>query len=507
MAKGFTQPDWLAHAARENPDTVALFQDDLAWDFSSLNHQVNLLVSQLSVMGVRGGLRVGILLPNSWEYVAVIWAVWRLGATTVPLNTRLAAEEIQYQVSSAECTFVITSAASQSKMPASPGLSVITLEALEANAQNYGGSLTEQTVVPEMTFTRQAIAAIVFTSGTSGRPKGAQLTFNNLYYAAMASTLRLGNDADDRWLLTLPLYHIGGLSMVVRACLCRVPIIILERFDPKELIEAMARYRATLISLVPTMLHRLLQATSENPFPASVRLVLVGGAALSPGLLAVAQHLEIPIAPTYGLTEAGSQVCTALPDEARRKPGSVGKPLPFMRVRVVNNEGVSLPACETGEIVVQGPNIMFGYVGETPPQIPLTQWGTPAYLPYQNGYMTGDLGYLDEDGDLFLVQRRSDLIVSGGENIYPAEVERVLSAHPRVKAVVVVGVDDAEWGQKVAAALVVDGDLAIAELENFARGQLAGYKLPRLWRTLSALPLNATGKIDRNSLRQLFIEQ
>jgi O-succinylbenzoic acid--CoA ligase len=397
-------------------------------------------------------------------------------------------------------------------------------------------------------FTRQAIALVVFTSGTSGRPKGAQLTFNNLYYAAMASTLRLGNEANDRWLLSLPLYHVGGLAMIVRACLSRVPLIILDRFDAERVASAAAAHAATLVSLVPTMLHRLLRETTGNPFPSSVRLVLIGGAALTPELAAAALERGIPIAPTYGLTEAGSQVCTALPDEARAKPGAVGKALPFMRVRVIDAQGSALTPGEIGEVVVQGPNVMYGYVEDVPPDIPLTKWGTPERLPYQDGYHTGDLGYVDEDGDLFLVQRRSDLIVTGGENVYPAEVERVLAAHPAVREVAVVGVADAEWGQRVGAVIAVVNQLEalkhegaegtevhgggigvtpqtaserggamdakgasdasrddlIAILDSHARQHLAGYKVPRAWRIVDALPMTGSGKVDRGAVRALL---
>jgi O-succinylbenzoic acid--CoA ligase len=468
------------------------------------------------------------------------------------------------------------------------------------------------------------VAAILFTSGTSGRPKGVQLTFNNLYYAAMASTLRLGNAPDDRWLLTLPLYHVGGLSILVRAVLCRASVVLHDGFDVEAVQRALTHDRITLISLVPTMLYRLMRYQSavqsaeykvqsansdqvsgiryqaevqsaeykvqsaETHEPrtqnselrtenyelrtknASLRVVLLGGAAASPELLAEAAARGIPVAPTYGLTEAGSQVATLMPDEAARKPGSVGKALPFMRLRVVDADGNDLPPNVPGEIIVYGPNVMWGYLGETH-DIPLTQWGTPARLPYQDGFRTGDIGYLDEDGDLFVLQRRSDLIVTGGENVYPAEVERVLRAHPDVADVCVVGVADAEWGQRVAVMIVLgsgfdvqstendqvsgiryqsevqsaeykvhgakettasgdntqnpkpnthqseprtqnsehrteNSELRTENLERFARERLAGYKVPRVWRIVHALPLTASGKVDRAAVARLVGE-
>jgi o-succinylbenzoate---CoA ligase len=551
MPKGFTQPDWLMQAAAEKPDALAIVHDNVSWDYETLNIYAGFNAAGLSALGVKAGSCVGILLPNCIEYVALVWAIWRLGATVVPLNLRLTVEELAYQVGAAGCERVIVEAGM-------PGAYFTSLGVPTEPFEPYYGITTFKEVDDEAhdfdrwgqgEFTRQSIALVVFTSGTSGRPKGAQLTFNNLYYAAMASTLRLGNEANDRWLLSLPLYHVGGLAMIVRACLSRVPLIVLDRFEAERVAAAAAAHAATLVSLVPTMLHRLLRETTGNPFPASVRLVLIGGAALTPELAAAALERGIPIAPTYGLTEAGSQVCTALPDEARAKPGAVGKALPFMRVRVIDGQGSALPPGKVGEVVVQGPNVMFGYVGDVPPDIPLTKWGTPERLPYQDGYRTGDLGYLDDDGELFLVQRRSDLIVTGGENVYPAEVERVLASHPAVREVAVVGVADAEWGQRIGAVIAVviqfealkhegtegtevhgggigvtpqmatereaarkslqgastaSRDDLIVILDAYARQHLAGYKVPRAWRIVDALPLTGSGKVDRAAVRALF---
>jgi O-succinylbenzoic acid--CoA ligase len=501
MSKGFTQPDWLMSAAREAPTSPALITDARTWTYAELDAWAGELAAGLAADGVARGDRIGVRMANSPAYAALVWAVWRLGAAVVPLNTRLTAAELAYQEAAAGCARVMTDAPTTDAHDEAQGTQA-----------DRGDALARR--VAGLEFTRQDIAAILFTSGTSGRPKGAQLTFNNFYYAAMASTLRLGNLPGDRWLLTLPLYHIGGLSMLVRACLCRVPVIVLDRFEPEVLIDLIQRHQATLVSLVPTMLFRLLTTRTSDPvLPACVRMVLVGGAAASPELLVRAARRGVPAATSYGLTEACSQVCTALPEVAQAKPGTVGRPLPFMRVRIADADGQALPPGAVGEIVVQGPNVMFGYVGETPPHIPLTQWGTPERLPYQAGFATGDLGYLDDAGDLFVVARRSDLIVSGGENIYPAEVEEALRAHPGVADVCVVGVDDAEWGQIVAAVVVAEADsMQMPEaahdlfrmLQAHARSRLAGYKLPRRWRLVDALPQTATGKVDRQAVRALI---
>jgi o-succinylbenzoate---CoA ligase len=278
------------------------------------------------------------------------------------------------------------------------------------------------------------------------------------------------------------------------------------------------------------MLYRLLQSRSH--WPASLRLILLGGAAANPELIEQANALPRSVtgnqysvigdrspekhsqfttplvAPTYGLTEASSQVATILPEEAARKPGSVGKPLLFTTLKIVDEQGHECPPGQIGEIVVSGPTVMSGYLSEAD----LTGLENERNLQSQSrqnlsGLATGDMGYLDEDGDLWLVQRRSDLIVSGGENVYPAEVEAVIRGLGDVTAVAVVGIPHAEWGQQVAAVVVLQEGSSLTETELLSqcRKHLAGYKLPRRILFVDELPLTASGKIARTAVAQLFM--
>jgi O-succinylbenzoic acid--CoA ligase len=267
--------------------------------------------------------------------------------------------------------------------------------------------------------------------------------------------------------------------------------VLQNGFDPTAVWDALTIHKCTHVSFVPTMLYRLLKAYDESEFPESLRLILLGGAAASDILLDSAVKRGLPVAPTYGLTEATSQVATILPDEARRKRGSVGKPLPHVSVRIVDEQGNDLPNGKYGEIVVRGKTIMRGYLDQ----------------PDLNGELhTGDIGYFDGDGDLWLVQRRSDLIISGGENIYPVEIENVLRGHPNIEDVCVIGVPDAEWGQSVAAAIAlrIGETLTENELITWARERLAGYKVPRSIKFVEALPMTASGKLERKSVRAMF---
>jgi len=265
----------------------------------------------------------------------------------------------------------------------------------------------------------------------------------------------------------------------------------------EEVNHALDTHPITLISLVPTMLYRLLE--TRNSWPETLRLALIGGAAATPDLVAKAQTANVPIATTYGLTEASSQVATMLPEGVAKKPGGVGKPLLFTNVDIVDENGRSLPPNEYGEIVVTGPTVMSNYFK------PGKNYQSPI-SNLQSSFHTGDIGYLDDDGDLWIVQRRSDLIVTGGENVYPAEVEAVLKSHPAITNACVVGVPDAEWGQVVTAMVQLSPSSSLTEVDllEFSKEQLAGYKQPRLILFAKEIPQTASGKVSRVEVEKMM---
>jgi len=485
--------DFLALANGSHPRRMALIKRRETWTYAELHQRVETLSMRLHAAGLRPAQRLGVHLDNQPDYVTLIHAAARLGLTLVPLNVRLSVEEIAFQVEKAGCQTLIYETRYQDKIAELtvqvPNLRTWTLANLPS-ATKSPPSLGDN-----------PLQSIIFTSGTSGRPKGARLTFENQLWSALSSALRLGVLPDDRWLLTLPLYHVGGMAIVFRSALYGSALVLPDfpsgRFDVEALWRSLHAQHVTLVSLVPTMLHRLLEAYGDQPWPASLRTILLGGASAPPELLARASQRGLPVAVTYGLTEAASQVATAAPHDARLKPGSVGRPLMWTQIRVVDDQGTPLPPGETGEIQVKGPTVMAGYDGE--PE------ATRRVL--QDGWLaTGDLGYLDADGDLWVVQRRSDLIISGGENVYPSEVEAVLRQHPDVAQACVVGLADAEWGQRVAAAIVPrPGTMpASQDLIQFCRQHLGGYKVPKIIRIVHALPQTAAGKILRRAVPRLF---
>jgi O-succinylbenzoic acid--CoA ligase len=493
--------DWLAHQTLTRPQGIALIHRSRSWTYAELNHVVSGLTGRLAAAGIERGQHVGVLMPNRVEYVSLIHALARLGAVLVPLNARLTPAELCYQLEQTGCRHLICSRETEDKVTA---LDQGRWQSLSVEASPDTGLVSLQKFSPEKpeqwrsrSLDLAAVQAIIHTSGTTGQPKGAMLTYANHFWGATASAFRLGTDPTDRWLLCMPLYHVGGLAIVWRCCLYGTTAVLQDRFEAAAVNRALDTQAISLVSLVPTMLQWLLEERGQRVWPSTLRCILLGGAAAPLDLLDRCRALALPVATTYGLTEAASQVATAPPDEVQHKPGCVGKPLMFTQIRVIGEDDQDRPSGEIGQIVVRGPTVMRGYYRQ-----PQATGQTLA-----NGELhTGDLGYLDEDSDLWVVQRRADLIVSGGENVYPSEVEQVLRAHSAVKAVCVVGVADEAWGQRVAAAVVLcDGASSTkAELIEFCRARLAGYKQPRVLHFVDSLPQTASGKIERRAVVRLM---
>lgn len=500
--------DWLTARAQATPRKVALIIGEQQWNYGELNQLVGAYCAGFIRQGVTAGQHVALLMPNGLAYVCLVHALARLGSVLVPLNTRLTVAELRWQIEQSDCHLLVY--ADETATVATQSAAESNCVAVDAAVLRWQSERTTPETAPKgillakTGFLLDAPQAIVFTSGTTGQPKGAVLTFANHFWSATASSYRLGLSPEERWLSCLPLYHVGGLAVVFRSCLYGTAIVLHERFDLDTFNASLERDQITLTSLVPTMLHRLLAIRKGQPWPASLRHILLGGAAATPELLAVARESGAPVATTYGLTEAASQVATMCPADVIRKPGSVGRPLMFTTVRIVDESGATLPPGEKGEIVVTGPTVMREYYknpAATAKTIRTHEQGCDLF--------TGDIGYLDDEGDLWLVQRRNDIIISGGENIYPVEVEAVLRQHPAVAAVAVVGLPDAEWGQMVAALVEChpNQQVTAAELLAFSRQRLAGYKQPRRLEFTAALPQTASGKIERRSVIAQFRRQ
>lgn len=479
--------DWLSERTQISPNKPAVIIGQQVWTYQQLNHSAETHAAALLSYGIQSGDRVGIWMPNCFAYVSLIHALRKVQAIIVPLNTRLLPNELTWQIENTQCKLVIVDDACD--IPIQADTLVQTLSEFETATPPHS--------IHRHPFDIILDSAILFTSGTSGKPKGAVLTHQNFFYSALASAYRLGTLPSDQWLCTLPLYHVGGLSIVIRACLYGIAINLHPKFSLDAVDHTLSHTPITLISLVPTMLYRLLQNGHSEGWTPTLRMILLGGAAASNELMAWGAEKNLPIAATYGLTEACSQVATLPPPHSFEKIGSVGKPLLFTTVQIVDEVGAPCPTGIYGEILVKGQSVMHGYHNN-----PIANQAA-----FHNGYLrTGDVGYLDADGDLWVLQRRSDLIITGGENVYPIEVEQVLSQHSAVAAVAVVGVSDTEWGQSVAAMIVLRQDMITtpSALQNYCRQHLAAYKIPRHFQFVDHFPETASGKINRAQIVQLL---
>jgi len=496
-------PDWLHQRASLTPERWALAASGARWNFRELNERATDAAVWLKTLGVQSGERVAVLARNSAHYAVMVHAISRAGAVLAPLNTRLTSAELSWQINHLSAKLLLTDKA---LLPTAQAVAQQTSTQLERLDQDFTFDLSANSPVPAApTQTGQAASrvtrytppfnlsnthSILFTSGTTGQPKGAQLTFGNHFFSAVGSALNLGLHAEDVWLACLPLFHVGGLSILLRGVMYGIPVVVHESFDAVTVNRAIADERITIISVVSIMLQRMLEA-GLGAQPTSLRCVLLGGGPAPRPLLEACAARGLPVVQTYGLTEAASQVATLAPEDALRKLGSAGKPLLPTELKIENPD-----ASGVGEIVVRGPTVTPGYYANTE--------ATANVL--RDGWLhTGDMGYLDDEGYLYVLDRRDDLIISGGENVYPAEIEAVLLSHPAIAEAGVTGVEDTRWGQVPVAYVVLRSGESVTETEakDFCAARLAKYKIPSKIFFTEALPRNTAGKLLRRKLKDL----
>ena len=494
-------PDWLRRRARLTPNRPALRAGPEQLLFRDLDRRVDLAAADLSRHGVTEGTRVALLLGNGIPFAVLIHALARLRAVAVPLNARLAAPELAWQLQDCRAAVVLhdTGLAGPAGAASSgaPHLTRLAAGSIDGAAGDGGrpSRITDDAATapgaaaaPGDRIDLSTVQGIIYTSATSGRPKGVMLTYGNHWWSAVGSALNLGLNLDDCWLAALPLYHVGGMAILWRSVIYGMAVVIHDRFDAGAANREIERGQVTLLSVVGTMLQQMLDAQGDRPYAPTLRCVLLGGGPASGGLLERCVRLNLPVAPTYGLTEAASQVATLLPDEVPSRPGSSGNSLFPTDIRI------DAPRGEIGEILVRGPTVMAGYA-DRPEE-------TARAL--QDGWLhTGDLGHLDEGGYLYVADRREDLIVSGGENVYSSEVERTLLLHPAVSDAGVVGLPDDRWGQVVVAAvkLLPGSSGSEDDLRDFCARRIARFKIPRRIWFVDDVP-RAGGKVLRSVLRR-----
>jgi long-chain acyl-CoA synthetase len=470
-----------ARAASE-PHAPAVADDAATLDNAAFADRVARAAALLDRLGVGAGDVVALAMPNRVELIIALFAAWRLGAAATPVNPALTPTEMQYQVDDAGAKVVIGDGLELDA-------TVVDVDALAAEP-----SIHRAPVEPRPA----ALALLIYTSGTTGKPKGVMLDHANI--AAMCDMTRagLGITAVDHSLLILPLFHVNGIVVgTLTPLLAGGRVTVAGRFSPKIFVELVERTRPTYFSAVPAIYAMLTSIPeAETADTSSLRLVVCGAAPMPAELIArVEDVLGVALVEGYGLSE-GSCASTLNPYDGVRKPGTVGLPLPGQEVRVVDQLGNPVPQGERGEIVIRGANVMRGY---------LNRPADTAKTIVDGWLHTGDVGVFDEDGYLRIVDRIKDMIIRGGENIYPKEVETALYSHDGVLEAAVVGRPDDVLGEVVVAYIAVRPAAAIAveELEALCAEQLAKYKRPVAIEILDGLPKNAIGKIDKPALREL----
>lgn len=514
-ARSMTLGDILARQARRLPEHEAFVDAGRRLTFAAFNRRVNRLANALRGLGVSRGDRVAALLPNSAEIEEVYFACAKLGALAVPLNFRFVPEEAAYVVHDAGASVLVYDEAFRATVDgARPQLATVRHfvrvnapdRALEA--ESGGGDLAYEELLrsasedePHVPVDEDDGAFIMYTSGTTGRPKGAVLTHRNYVINAtnlLAEGILLG--PGDRYLCVPPVFHTAALAVTVLTVYSGACTVMMRAFDPKEVLAAIQRERISVLFLVPAMWNMLLQVPEPHRYDVSSLRIGVTGAAIMPTRLkeqVMARFPGVGIWDAFGQTEMSPVVTLLKPQDALRKPGSVGKAVVNVEIRVVDDQDRDVPPGEVGEAIYRGPTVMKEY------------WRNPqatAEALRGGWFHSGDLVRQDADGYLYVVDRKKDVIITGGENVYPAEVEEVLYRHPAILEAAVVGAPDPKWGEAVLAVVVPrpGHTLTADEVIAWCEGRLAGYKKPRRVEFVQALPRNSAGKVQKQVLRQQY---
>ncbi len=437
--------DWLAQRSQSCPERTALVADGSEVTYSELEAEATWVARRLIAHGVRRGSIVAMTMHPRREQVVMVHALMKVGAVLLPLGPRLSAQERAAVIAAEEPAVDLDDAGE--------------LTQTEADLPLLGEHDMDD------------LACRVMTSGSTGTPDPVGLTYGNFLWSAVGSAFNIGVEPEDRWLCCLPLSHISGLGIAMRSVIYGTTAVLHDGFDVDRVAEALERDEITVVSLVTTMLTRLLEAGADLSGP---RALLIGGGPVPEDPLEEALGRGATVVQTYGLTETCSQVTTLAPADAKRKLGSAGRPLLTTHLRI-----------QEGEILVQGPTV------------------APGRADADGWLHTGDLGRIDEEGFLYVDDRIDDMIVTGGENVVPAEVEKVLLRHPEVADAAVVGREDPEWQQAVTAIVVLtDGSEASPDdLRRHCAESLAGFKVPKRVELAAALPRTPSGKLMRRALR------
>ncbi|MFE4523755.1 long-chain fatty acid--CoA ligase [Cytobacillus firmus] len=493
--------------ADENPSKEVIVYDNKRITYKELNERVSALSQGLLSLGIEKGDRVGVLLYNCSEFLEIIFAVNRIGAIFLPLNYRLAPDELAYILKNAGAKAIISEEAFLESINCiNEDLNelkhYISLEVKDDPTWKSYPHLVEVNMgvqIPDMEVDLNDLHRLMYTSGTTSRPKGVKISYENLYWKNIGHIWNFNIGSEDKTLIVGPLYHVGGLDLPATGVLHRGgSVVILRKFNPVEVLKTIETEKPTNVWMAPAMVNMLLQYEKAQEYNLdSIRFIIAGGERMPEPLIEKIQALfkNAWFCDAYGLTETVSGDTFLPRSKTFEKLGSVGKPCMHLEMKIVNDEGIKVQEGEIGEIVFRGPKVTKGY------------WNNEeaTQKAIRNGWFhTGDMGYLDKDEYLYITDRKKDMIVSGGENIASLEVERVLYENPKVLEAAVIGIPHQKWGEVPKAYIVLKDGLTVTETEllTFCRSKLAKYKVPYEIEFIDELPRNPSGKVLKRELRE-----
>lgn len=473
--------------ARMRPDDIALTDGGVCLSYGELDQNIETLANAIREHGINPGDRLAVLGKNSISYAVLILACYRHGICAVPLNTRMNSNWWKESIEASDCRLLFVDDA---YMRFSEELSIPSINILSIHSM-------VQIAVPDQSarIKLDRISSVVFTSGSTGAPRGVELTARNHYYNALASNENIELSPSDCWLAALPFYHVGGMAILFRSALAGSSVHIMADFDARDVNMLIDNGAISHISVVPAMLDSILEARQDRDIPPTMKAILLGGAPASRRLIKKAYALKAPLFTTYGMTEAASQICTTSQGDSGDKLLTSGKPLDHCQIRIVSPNGNSLPCDAEGEIQIRGESLFAGYLNEDPGE---------TFLP-DGWFSTGDVGSFDTHGYLHVSGRMDAMFVSGGENIHPSAIERIAADFAGVRECAAIGIDDSTWGARPILFVEPFSDgLSVAELKTYLEINLSRLMIPKSIIIIESMPRSSLGKIDIARLREIF---